>query len=68
MNVSTPNHVETENPALMYNKNIEKMWFWRSLFVFFICRQITEIECYLTNSNLAHPNYVKTSGKKFALK
>ena len=34
INLSTPNHAESENCALMYNKNLEEMWFRRPFFYF----------------------------------
>ena len=36
MNLSTQNHAETRNHAIICNKNIRKMWFWRQFFVLLI--------------------------------
>ena len=62
--LSTPNNAETEN-ALMYSKNIEKMWVWGYCCFAYLKMKDTKIEYYPTD--IQHTNYVKTSGKKSAL-
>ena len=58
LNLSTPNHADTKNWALLSNKNIEKMCFWRPFLVLFIWRWKTP-EMLSDRFELRTPNFLK---------